>query len=73
MRAQTDHNFDNDAVSGSVSILFAAALGVGFNYTNSEARALVNGSVEVDAGALNVIADTDAPYSSSAIGLAARS
>jgi hypothetical protein len=47
VRAKTNQDFDNQAVGGSVSLVFAAAIGAGFNYTNSEARAQVDGSVDV--------------------------
>jgi hypothetical protein len=71
VRAKTIHDFDNRAVGGSLSLVFAAAVGAGFNYTNTEARAEVAGSVTADGGNLNVIADTDVPYTSQALGLAA--
>jgi len=54
-----------------VSLVSAAAVGAGFNYTNSEARARVDGSVDVTGGDLNVIATTDVPYAPQALGLAA--
>ena len=61
VRAKTNQDFDNSAIGGSISLVFAAAVGAGFNYTNSEARAQVDGSVNVTAGDLNVIATTDVP------------
>ncbi|WP_457423984.1 right-handed parallel beta-helix repeat-containing protein [Roseateles sp. P5_E7] len=71
VRAKTLHDFDNTAVGGSISAVFAAAVGAAFNYTSSEARAQVDGSVEVDSGSLDVIATTDVVYDPDALGLAA--
>ena len=71
VRAKTLHDFDNLAVGGSISAVFAAAAGAAFNDTNSEARAQVNGSVESDAGDLVVVATTDVVYDPDALGLAA--
>ena len=71
VRAKTLHDFDNLAVGGSISAVFAAAVGAAFNDTNSEARAQVNGSVESDAGDLVVVATTDVVYDPDALGLAA--
>ncbi|HEY8536271.1 MAG TPA: hypothetical protein VIL25_07470, partial [Vicinamibacterales bacterium] len=71
VRAKTNHEFDNLAVGGSLGLLYAGSVGAAFNHTNSEARARVDGSVEIADGTLNVYADTDVTYAPEALGLAA--
>ena len=71
VRAGIDHDFDDQAVSGSLSFLFAAAIAAAFSFTNSAARAIVDGGfVLVEDGALNVVADTTDSYAPHALGLA---
>ncbi|MBK8017635.1 MAG: right-handed parallel beta-helix repeat-containing protein [Betaproteobacteria bacterium] len=70
VRASTNHEFDSLGIGGSASLVFAASIGAAFNYTNSEALARVDGSVNTD-GDLNVIASTGNEYAPEALGLAA--
>ena len=72
VRAKTDHDFEDRAVGGSLSQLFAASVGAAFNFTNSRTSARVEGgSVTVSSGNLNVQAESGSPYSPEALGMAA--
>ena len=71
VRATTNHDFENRAIGGSLSLVFAAAAGAAFTAADTETVAEVAGSVNASAGDLNVVATTDVDYAPEALGLAA--
>src|SRR5262249_19347328 len=64
VRATTNHDFHNLAIGGSLGLIFGGGLAAGFNFTASEARAEVDGTVDAGSKDLNVIATTDETYGS---------